>query len=200
MTDDAARFLLPFSRRARGAGRPRGSVGCDALRVPRAARGPRPVAPVPAHMRQPTYTHPHGAGAPRGTVQTRGRRVPPPAPWCEPGGNDNLAKSRSYTSTRQYAYFQIHLLPCSVYGTQWTVHCAGRGCAGAVPPTSQPSLCRCRLTSRSLCRAAALCCSSLLLRTAPLSSGRLLFLSLCVPLAVTSYLCLSQTAMPFTYS
>ena len=109
--------------------------------------------------------------------------------------NDNLAKRQK--PYKQYAYFQVHRcyrVACTVLST------AGRGCAEAVPPTSQPSLCRCRLTSRSLCRAAALCCSSLLLRTAPLSSGRLLFLSLCVPLAVTSYLCLSQTAMPFTYS
>ena len=196
-------------RRLQGWGRERGwrapaerpgRWGLTRGRVPRPRSAPR-VAPR-ATATSSAHPDPHRSSAPpRGTrfrdshvAGRRGGSRAVVAVTREPD-NDNLAKRQK--PYKQYAYFQVHRcyrVACTVLST------AGRGCAEAVPPTSQPSLCRCRLTSRSLCRAAALCCSSLLLRTAPLSSGRLLFLSLCVPLAVTSYLCLSQTAMPFTYS
>ena len=158
----------------------------------------RAAAPSLAHAGMPLgHTMVDGWSMPdmaRGTVGALVVRVPraarraPRAPRarCVAGvsHNDNLAKSRTSNTPTAFKF----ICYCTVLST------AGRGCAGAVPPTSpQPSKCRCRLTSRSLCRAAALCCSSLLLRTAPLLSGRLLFLSLCVPLAVTTYLC-PQTA------
>ena len=187
-----------FRRGARAPAERPGRWGLTRGRVPRPRSAPR-VAP---RATATSSAHPHrsscpSSAPPRGTTvqgqsHVAGRRGGSRAVVAvtrEPDNhNDNLAKRQK--PYKQYAYFQVHRcyrVACTVLST------AGRGCAEAVPPTSQPSLCRCRLTSRSLCRAAALCCSSLLLRTAPLLSGRLLFLSLCVPLAVTTYLC-PQTA------